>query len=100
MLVAFIVAVVGLAILAILQDYRFMSTLKTEQPELYTAYGGHTFRPAPRRFRMMTAVLFGGYKSEVTGTRARALAGQFRAAMFAFFIVLIVGVAYFGTASA
>jgi hypothetical protein len=79
-------------------DYRFMSALKTGQPELYRIYGGHSFFPAPPRFRMISAVILGGYKSEVTNPRARALAGQFRAVLLLFFVVLIGGVAYFGIA--
>lgn len=93
MLVPLIIAVLALVVLAILQDYRFMTALKRAQPELYQAYGGHTFLPAPRRFRMMTAVLTGRYKSEVTDPRVRALAGQFRAAIFIYFVVLLTGIA-------
>lgn len=55
MLAALLIAIIGLAILAIFQDYRFMSTLKTGQPDLYRAYGGHTFLPSARRFQMISA---------------------------------------------
>lgn len=97
MLTALIVAVVGLAILAVLRDYRFMSALKTEQPDLYRTYGGHTFLPAPRRFRMISAVVFGGYKAEVTNSRVRALASQLRAVMLIFVVVLVGAVTYVAT---
>ena len=97
MLTISIIAVLALAILAISQDYRFMMALRATQPDLYQAYGGHTFRPAPRRIRMLFAVLLGRYKTEVTDSHARILAARFRAVLLLFFVVLLASIAYLVT---
>ena len=89
-----IAIVVAMAMVAIWQDYRFMTALESAQPELYREYGGHAIRPTPPRFRMMSAVLTGRYKAEVTDPRARVLAGQLRAAMLLFFAVLAASLVY------